>query len=127
MLLLTLLSRFIGDDDEGAGEFFVQCEMCNVWQHGQCMGIRNEDAVKADHYYCEKCRPDLHVELLKYAAPTPTSLCPLTTISNRLGDSLSGLGTVIHPQTRIPMQRPRTASLARILRPIKSLRNGEIP
>jgi hypothetical protein len=31
------------------------------------MGIRSEDAVKEDHYYCEKCRPDLHTELLKYA------------------------------------------------------------
>lgn len=60
-----------GDDDESAGEFFVQCETCNVWQHGQCMGIRNEDAVKADHYFCEKCRPDLHVELLKRLAKRP--------------------------------------------------------
>ncbi|KAH9961561.1 hypothetical protein BC827DRAFT_1202858 [Russula dissimulans] len=60
-----------GDDDEGAGEFFVQCETCNVWQHGQCMGIGNEDAVKADHYYCEQCRPDLHVELLKKLAKRP--------------------------------------------------------
>ena len=74
--LLTLLSRFLGDDDESAGEFFVQCETCNVWQHGQCMGIRNEDAVKADHYFCEKCRPDLHVELIKYAAPIRISLLP---------------------------------------------------
>ena len=40
------------------------------------MGIRNEDAVKADHYFCEKCRPDLHVELLKYAALTPASIVP---------------------------------------------------
>ncbi|KAH9054310.1 hypothetical protein EDB87DRAFT_1689314 [Lactarius vividus] len=55
------------DDEESAGEFFVQCETCNVWQHGQCMGIRSEDAVKEDHYYCELCRPDLHTELLKYA------------------------------------------------------------
>jgi hypothetical protein len=31
------------------------------------MGIRSEDAVKEDHYYCEKCRPDMHTELLKYA------------------------------------------------------------
>lgn len=66
------------------------------------MGIRNEDAVKADHYFCEKCRPDLHVELLKYAAPTPTSLCPLMTMFNHLGDSLSGLETDIHPPTPIP-------------------------
>lgn len=89
------------------------------------MGIRNEDAVKADHYFCEKCRPDLHVELLKYAALTPTSLCPLTTIFTHLGDSLSGLETAIHPPTPILTRRPRTASLARILQPIKNPRNGE--
>jgi hypothetical protein len=88
------------------------------------MGIRNEDAVKADHYFCEKCRPDLHVELLKYAASMPTSLGPLT-IFNHLGDSLNGLGTGIHPPTPIPIQRLRTASLARILRLIKNPRNGE--
>ncbi|KAH9167545.1 hypothetical protein EDB89DRAFT_1967822 [Lactarius sanguifluus] len=60
-----------GDDEESAGEFFVQCETCNVWQHGQCMGIRSEDAVKEDHYYCEQCRPDLHTELLKRLAKRP--------------------------------------------------------
>jgi hypothetical protein len=89
------------------------------------MGIRNEDAVKADHYFCEKCRPDLHVELTKYVPPTPTTLCPLTILSNHLGDSLSGLGTDIHPPIPIRTQRLRTASLALILRPFKNPRNGE--
>ncbi|KAH9046554.1 hypothetical protein EDB84DRAFT_1466277 [Lactarius hengduanensis] len=57
-----------GDDKESPGEFLVQCERCNVWQHGQCMGIRSEDLVREDDYYCEQCRPDLHVELLKRLA-----------------------------------------------------------
>jgi hypothetical protein len=101
--------------------------MCNVWQHGQCMGIRNEDAVKADHYYCEQCRPDLHVELLKYAAVTPSSL-PLLTIplDDCLGDSPSGPETVTHLLIPILMPRPRTVTLARILRAIKNPRSGEI-
>jgi len=126
--LLTFFSQFTGDDDESAGEFFVQCEMCNVWQHGQCMGIRNEDAVKADHYFCEQCRPDLHVELLKYAAAASTSFHSLMTGPNvYLGDSLSGPGTVTHPPIPIQPVLPGTASPALILRPIKNPRNGETP
>jgi len=92
------------------------------------MGIRNEDAVKADHYFCEQCRPDLHVELLKYGAPASTSFHSLMTGPNvYLGDSLSGRGTVTHPP--IPIQRVllRAASPALILRPFKNPRNGETP
>ena len=40
------------------------------------MGIRSEDAVKEDHYFCEQCRPELHVELLKYARSSLSSLRP---------------------------------------------------
>lgn len=39
--------------------FEIQCEKCDVWQHGICMGIvREEDC--PEKYYCELCRPDLH-------------------------------------------------------------------
>lgn len=37
----------------------VQCEDCEVWQHGNCMGIPSEDDCP-EKYYCELCRPDLH-------------------------------------------------------------------
>lgn len=43
----------------------VQCETCNVWQHGVCMGYESEHQAQADDYYCEKCRPEMHQELLK--------------------------------------------------------------
>ncbi|KAH9991781.1 hypothetical protein BJV77DRAFT_1005698 [Russula vinacea] len=103
-----------GDDDESAGEFFVQCETCNVWQHGQCMGIRNEDAVKADHYFCEKCRPDLHVELLKRLAKRPrdrhpsTNSHPNTSSANRKSRSHSP--THQKPQKRRNTMNSRDAA-----------------
>lgn len=53
------------EDDPDAGEFMVQCETCKVWQHGLCMGYQSEEQVHDDDYYCEICRPELHVELLK--------------------------------------------------------------
>ncbi|KAJ8518288.1 hypothetical protein ONZ45_g4649 [Pleurotus djamor] len=53
------------EDDPDAGEFMVQCEQCKVWQHGPCMGFESEDQLHDDDYYCERCRPDSHAELLK--------------------------------------------------------------
>ena len=53
------------EDDPDAGEFMVQCEICNVWQHGLCMGFESEDQLHESDYFCEKCRPDLHEETLR--------------------------------------------------------------
>lgn len=53
-------------EDEAEGEFMVQCEICNVWQHGPCMGYDAEEDLVNRDYYCELCRPDLHQDLLKY-------------------------------------------------------------
>lgn len=44
----------------------VMCEICNVWQHGLCMGYNDADELKNRDYYCEQCKPELHQELLKY-------------------------------------------------------------
>ncbi|KAJ1989439.1 Histone deacetylase complex subunit [Coemansia spiralis] len=41
------------------GELMIQCEVCQVWQHTLCMGIRDEAHIP-DQYYCEKCRPEDH-------------------------------------------------------------------
>ncbi|GJJ06402.1 hypothetical protein Clacol_000593 [Clathrus columnatus] len=48
-------------DEEDLG-LMVMCETCKVWQHGVCVNLPED--VSGD-YYCEQCRPDLHVELLK--------------------------------------------------------------
>ncbi|KAJ2878093.1 Histone deacetylase complex subunit [Coemansia asiatica] len=57
------------DEDDGVvrcvcgerndGELMIQCEICQVWQHTLCMGIRDESHIP-DKYYCEKCRPEDH-------------------------------------------------------------------
>ncbi|EPQ57240.1 hypothetical protein GLOTRDRAFT_115246 [Gloeophyllum trabeum ATCC 11539] len=55
-----------GDEDpEQAGEFMVQCETCNVWQHGLCMGYEKVEDLPFVDYHCERCRPERHESLLK--------------------------------------------------------------
>lgn len=39
-------------DDEG---LMVQCEMCETWQHSDCLGSAKESAVDAEHYVCHAC------------------------------------------------------------------------
>ena len=46
----------LGDEP---GSLFIQCERCNVWQHGGCVGIM-EEKDSPENYYCEECRPELH-------------------------------------------------------------------
>ncbi|KAI0172618.1 hypothetical protein GGR52DRAFT_415622 [Hypoxylon sp. FL1284] len=45
--------------DDMAG-FYVQCENCNTWQHGACVGFAEESNLDDVQYFCEKCRKDLH-------------------------------------------------------------------
>ena len=39
--------------------WFIQCDVCKVWQHGGCVGIRDE-STSPEEYFCERCRKDLH-------------------------------------------------------------------
>ncbi|CAD6587963.1 MAG: hypothetical protein ASARMPRED_003362 [Alectoria sarmentosa] len=39
--------------------WFIQCDVCKVWQHGGCIGIMDE-ATSPEEYFCEQCRKDLH-------------------------------------------------------------------
>lgn len=42
---------------------FIQCDKCLVWQHGYCVGLFvNEDV--PDKYWCEQCKPELHLVIL---------------------------------------------------------------
>ncbi|KAH7316531.1 hypothetical protein B0I35DRAFT_409721 [Stachybotrys elegans] len=43
--------------------FFVQCDICKVWQHGACVGIFSAES-SPDEYFCELCRKELHKILL---------------------------------------------------------------
>jgi hypothetical protein len=42
-----------------AGETFVQCDSCYVWQHSGCVGIFVK-LQSPDVYHCELCRPEQH-------------------------------------------------------------------
>lgn len=50
----------------------IQCETCKCWQHCICMGMRTEDDCP-DVYFCEQCRPELHIPLLRLLSVLPAS------------------------------------------------------
>lgn len=39
--------------------WFIQCDICKVWQHGGCVGIMDE-VTSPEEYFCERCRQELH-------------------------------------------------------------------
>ena len=55
-----------GDDkDNVIGRAFISCDTCSVWQHNVCMGVPLEEEAQPDNYFCEKCHPEDHQELLE--------------------------------------------------------------
>ncbi|KAG8726360.1 hypothetical protein FRC12_023468, partial [Ceratobasidium sp. 428] len=64
-LMCEIIRCHCGSEDENVGDFMIQCEDCLAWQHGICMGLgRIEDC--PEHYYCELCRPEDRVALLRH-------------------------------------------------------------
>lgn len=59
-----------GSTDENVG-LMIQCEECKCWQHCICMGMMTESQCP-DVYYCEQCRPELHVPLLRILGVLPS-------------------------------------------------------
>ena len=57
----TSQKNAIGSDGllEDTGNFFIQCDNCQVWQHGGCVGLLDE-SMSPDEYFCEECKPDFH-------------------------------------------------------------------
>lgn len=60
-----------GSTDENVG-LMIQCEECKCWQHCICMGMMTESQCP-DVYYCEQCRPELHVPLLRLLGVLPST------------------------------------------------------
>ncbi|WFD34755.1 Histone deacetylase complex subunit [Malassezia cuniculi] len=58
-----------GNPDENVG-LMIQCETCKCWQHCVCMGMHTEEECP-DVYYCEQCRPENHIELLRALGTLP--------------------------------------------------------
>ncbi|KAI8992389.1 hypothetical protein BDB01DRAFT_832702 [Pilobolus umbonatus] len=51
------ITRCVCGEGHNVG-LMVQCDMCEVWQHCQCIGLK--EARIPDHYYCEQCQPKNH-------------------------------------------------------------------
>lgn len=51
----------IGSDGllDDTGNFFIQCDKCQVWQHGGCVGLMDE-SMSPEEYFCEQCKPEFH-------------------------------------------------------------------
>ncbi|KAK4084835.1 hypothetical protein Purlil1_10055 [Purpureocillium lilacinum] len=53
------------EQDEDSGEAWISCETCFVWQHNVCVGVSSFEDEIPDNYWCERCRPQDHKELLE--------------------------------------------------------------
>ncbi|KAG6231968.1 hypothetical protein E4U34_000037 [Claviceps purpurea] len=53
------------EQDEDSGEAWISCETCYAWQHNVCVGVSSFEDEIPDNYWCERCRPDDHKELLQ--------------------------------------------------------------
>lgn len=53
------------EQDEDPGGAWICCETCATWQHTVCVGVSSFLEDIPEHYWCEKCRPQNHTELLE--------------------------------------------------------------
>lgn len=52
------------DQDSDAGDAWIACDECSVWQHNICVGLSPFTEDVPEKYSCEQCRPENHKELL---------------------------------------------------------------
>ena len=36
--------------------FYIGCDLCTNWYHGECVGITEKEAKKMDDYICAECK-----------------------------------------------------------------------
>ena len=53
-----------GDQRDIRGRQMICCDSCEVWQHNRCLNLPEGDYWDNKSYYCERCHPHDHVELL---------------------------------------------------------------
>jgi hypothetical protein len=53
-----------GDQRDIRGRQMICCDKCEAWQHNKCLGLPEGDYWEDKTYYCERCKPQDHTELL---------------------------------------------------------------
>jgi hypothetical protein len=53
-----------GDQRDIRGRQMICCDKCEAWQHNKCLGLPEGDYWEDKTYYCERCRPQDHQDLL---------------------------------------------------------------
>lgn len=53
-----------GDQRDIRGRQMICCDMCEAWQHNKCLGLPEGDYWDNKSYFCERCKPEQHEELL---------------------------------------------------------------
>ncbi|KAF1359261.1 hypothetical protein EJ07DRAFT_43084, partial [Lizonia empirigonia] len=60
----TIYRCVCGVQREIGGRDMICCDGCDAWQHNICLNLPSSDIWGDKSYYCEKCRPEDHQELL---------------------------------------------------------------
>lgn len=53
-----------GDQRDIRGRQMICCDTCEAWQHNRCLNLPEGSYWDNKNYYCERCKPEDHVELL---------------------------------------------------------------
>ncbi|KAI5289121.1 hypothetical protein KEM54_004382 [Ascosphaera aggregata] len=56
------------EEEEDIERDMICCDKCSAWQHNDCMGLNFPKGQEPEQYFCEKCRPENHEELLAKVA-----------------------------------------------------------
>jgi len=99
--------------DQDTDGLMIQCDKCQVWQHGDCVGVFKE--IKGQ-YFCENCKPHhkIHVEARKHRAEVTQArqrriAKGRTLRANRAGSGKDGNGgSTKKPKKRSGQKRPKT-------------------
>jgi hypothetical protein len=60
----AIIRCICGANEDEEGWMMISCEDCTAWQHNLCMGITEQEELLPEAYYCEKCKPEDHADLL---------------------------------------------------------------
>ena len=53
------------EEEEDVERDMICCDQCLAWQHNDCMGLTFAKGQEPDQYFCERCRPENHKDLLE--------------------------------------------------------------